>query len=187
MATAKKITDVSMVSPIVGHKKVDTSDNIKIDRLEKLVNILRDYLQDEAETNHLLEDVEFSDKQLHSFLLLALDYYNNAITPISIRADIMTFPSLALWLDGAAIFAMKSAIFRFQRNSFQYNDSGTQVVVEEKAPDYERTLQRAMNEFIQTAKMIKENINLEQCYGGFSSEYLNLYTSGRRNLRSIVS
>lgn len=168
-------------------QKLDPRTEEQLDRLEKLVNILREFLQDEAETNHLLEDTEFSDKQLRNFLLLALDYYNNVVTPISIRADVLTFPSLSLWLDGAAIFAMKSAIYRFQRNSFQYNDSGTQVAVEEKAGEYERTLQRLMAEFTQASRMIKENINMEQCYGGFSSEYLNLYTAGRRNIRSIVS
>jgi hypothetical protein len=137
---------------------------------------------DTEENNHLIEGEEFSDKQLHSFVLLALDHYNNAITPISIKADVMSFPSLALWLDGAAIFALKSSIYRYNRNAFQYNDSGTQVMVEEKAADYERTLARLLNEFNSSARAIKENINLEQCYSGFSSEYLNLYIVGRRNI-----
>lgn len=160
-------------------------DQKTLDRLSKLVNILRDYLQDNAETNHLIEDREFSDQQLLSFLLMALDYYNNIVTPRSIRADVNNFPSLSLWLDGGAIFALKSAIFRYQRNSFQYNDSGTQVVVEEKAAEYERTLQRMLQEFMQSCRQIKENINMEQCYGGFSSEYLLLYTAGRKSIRSI--
>jgi hypothetical protein len=145
------------------------------DRLRKMVVALRNYLQDDAETNHLIEGEEFSDTQLQTFLLMALDYYNNVITPISIKATVMTFPSFALWMDGASVYALKSAIHRFNRNSFQYNDSGTQVAVEEKAVDYERTLQRALQEFRSSAQAVKENINLEQCYGGFSSEYLDLY------------
>jgi len=161
-------------------------DPATMERLAQLVDILRDYIQDDEKTNHLLEDVEFSDQKLLGFLLLALDYYNNVVTPRSIQANVNTFPSLALWLDGAAVFALKSAIFRYQRNSFQYNDSGTQVVVEEKAAEYERTLQRALNEFMQACRQIKENINMEACYGGFSSEYLNLYTAGRRNLRAFA-
>lgn len=171
-----------MISQEPSEERVDPK---VLDRLSKLVNILRDYLQDTAETNHLIEGSEFSDQQLLSFLLMALDYYNNIVTPRSIRADVNTFPSLALWLDGAAIFALKSAIFRYQRNSFQYNDSGTQVVVEEKAAEYERTLQRMLQEFMQSCRQIKENINMEQCYGGFSSEYLLLYTAGRKSIRSI--
>ena len=159
----------------------------QLDRLEKMVLILRDYLQDDADSNHLLEKEEFSDKQLHGFLLMALDYYNNIVTPISIKSTVMDFPSLTLWLEGAAVFALKSAIFRYIRNNFSYNDSGVQVQVEEKSGEYERTLQRMMTEFTQAARMLKENINMEQVYGGFSSEYLNLYTAGRRNLRSIVS
>lgn len=172
---------------ILAAKKPDPKLLEKLDRLEKLVLLLREYMQDNTETNHLLENEEFTDKQLHNFLLMALDYYNNMVTPISIKSDIMHFPSLVLWLEGAAIFALKSSIFKFIRNSFQYNDSGVQVAVEEKAGEYERTLQRMMTEFTQAARMLKENINMEQCYGGFSSEYLNLYTAGRRNLRSIVS
>jgi len=151
------------------------------DRLTKLTAALRGYLQDNAETNHLIEGEEFTDAQLQTFLLMALDYYSNVITPISIKATVLTFPSFSLWMDGASVFALKSAIHRFNRNAFQYNDSGTQVAVEEKAVDYERTLQRALNEFRTSAQAIKENINLEQCYGGFSSEYLDLYVVNLRN------
>ena len=154
----------------------------EIDRLGKLVVALREYMQDNEETNYLIEGQEFSDKQLQTFILLALDYYNTAVTPLAISATIMTFPSLSLWLDGASIFALKSAIHKFNRNSFQYNDSGTQVAVEEKAQDYERTLQRVLAEFRTSAQAIKENINLEGCYGGFSSEYLNIYAVGRTHI-----
>lgn len=157
-----------------------TQQEREVERLDQLIVVLRDYLQDYAETNHLNQAQEFSDSQLKGFLLLTLDYYNNVITPIGIRAGVMDFPSLSLWLDGATVFAMKSAILRFQRNSFQYRDGDTQVAVEEKAAEYERTLQRALSEFSQAARMVKESINLEQCYGGISSEYLRLYTSGRR-------
>lgn len=172
-----------MINPDPLKKRVDEAI---LERLSLLVNILRGYLQDEDEVNHLIEGKEFKDEQLLSFLLMALDYYNNIVTPRSIQADVNTFPSLSLWLDGAAIFALKSAIFKYQRNSFQYNDSGTQVVVEEKAAEYERTLQRMLNEFMQACRQIKENINMEECYGGFSSEYLLLYTAGRRSMRGMM-
>ena len=154
----------------------------ELDRLEKMTLILRDYLMDDEEKNHLIEDEEFTDLQLRGFLLLALDYYNTAIPPLAIGATVMTFPSISLWLDGASMFALKSAIHKFNRNSFQYNDSGTQVAVEEKAGDYERTLNRIIQEFRVSAQQIKESINLEQCYGGFSSEFLNLYVVGKRNI-----
>lgn len=154
----------------------------ELDRLEKLVMILRDYLMDKEEVNHLIEGEEYTDEQLQGYILLALDYYNTAVTPLAISATVMTFPSLSLWLDGAAIFALKSSIYKYNRNAFQYNDSGTQVMVEEKSGEYERTLSRMITEFRAAAQAIKENINLEGCYGGFSSEYLNLYIVGRRNI-----
>jgi hypothetical protein len=156
------------------------------DRLTKISLILRDYLRDSEETNYLLEGEEYSDNQLRTYTLLALDYYNSSITPISIRADVMTFPSLSLWLDGSAMFALKSSIFRYCRNAFTYNDSGVQVSVEEKAAEYERTVQRLIQEFDSKARAIKEHINLEGCYGGFSSEYLNLFIVGRHNIATKV-
>jgi hypothetical protein len=136
------------------------------ERLAILVNVLRDYLMDWEESNHLIESREFTDNQLRSFLLMALD-----------------FPSLTLWLDTASMFALKSIIYRFNRNAFQYNDSGTSVSVEEKGPMYEATMQRIMQEVITACKSVKENINLENCYGGFSSEFLNMYVPG--NLGSL--
>lgn len=162
-------------------------NEIDQERLGILENILRVYLQDFEENNHLIGKEEFTDEQLLTFLLMAMDLYNNRVTPVSIKATVMTFPSLTLWLDGAAIFALKSAIFKFQRNSFQYSDGGTQVVTDEKAPEYERTLQRMMAEWTQDARLVKESINLEGCYGGISSEYLTLYTSGYHGLRTRAS
>lgn len=153
------------------------------ERLTILVNVLRDYLMDWEESNHLIESREFTDNQLRSFLLMALDFYNTRITPMSIQSTILDFPSLTLWLDTASMFALKSIIYRFNRNAFQYNDSGTSVSVEEKGPMYEATMQRIMQEVITACKSVKENINLENCYGGFSSEFLNMYVPG--NLGSL--
>lgn len=150
----------------------------ELERLQIISNILRTYLQDFEENNHLLGKEEFTDQQILSFLLMALDHFNNRITPVSIKVKVMEMPSLTLWLDCAAIYALKSAIFKFQRNSFQYNDGGTQVVTDEKAPEYERTLQRMLAEWTQDARLVKESMNLERCYGGISSEYLRLYMSG---------
>lgn len=167
------------------NKPEENTSEVEQERIATLVNILRYYLQDFQEENHLLEKEEFTDNQLRTFLLMTLDHYNNRITPLAIQSKVMTFPSLTLWLDGAAIYALKSAIFRFQRNSFQYNDSGTQVMTDEKAPEYERTLQRMLAEWTQDARSTKESINLEGCYGGISSEYLRLYTIGYKNYRGV--
>ena len=157
-----------------------TAKNKKdLELLEQLTLILRDYLMDEEETNHLIEGQEFSDKKLSMAILLALDYYNSTITPLTTVA-LDAFPSLSLLLDGAAIFALKSAIFKYLRNALNYNDAGVQVSVEEKAAEYERTLSRMLQEFNSKAQAMKESINLEGCYGGFNSEYLNLYIVGRR-------
>ena len=152
------------------------------ERLELLTIILRDFLMDKEEVNHLIEGEEFSDQKLRSCLLLSLDYYNSCIQPREVSATVMTFPSLSLWLEGAAIYALKSKIFSYIRNAFMYNDAGVQVSVEEKAAEYERTVQRMLGEYIKTAQNIKENINLTACVGSFSSEYLQLYIIGRRNI-----
>lgn len=151
-----------------------------LELLEKLAIILRDFLMDTAEVNHLIEDEEFNDSKLQMCLLMALDSYNTSITPISITSTISTFPSLSLIIEGGAIYALKSAIFKYIRNAFGYNDAGVQVSVEEKSAEYERTLQRMLSEWTEKCMRLKEHINLEGCYGGFSSEYLNIYIVGRR-------
>lgn len=162
------------------HSDLTPKQQADLDLLEKLVVVLRDYLMDKEEVNHLVESEEYEDTQLHMYIMMALDCYNTSVTPISIRSSLSEFPSLTLLLEGAAIYALKSSIFKYIRNSFQYNDAGVQASVEEKAGEYERTVQRMLAEFTQKAQAIKEHINLEGCYGGFNSEYLNLYIVGRR-------
>ena len=135
---------------------------------------------DTAEINHLIEGEEFDDSKLQMCLLMALDAYNTTITPISINSTLSTFPSMSLMIEGGAVFALKSSIFKYIRNAFGYNDAGVQVSVEEKSAEYERTLQRMLTEWNEKCMRLKEHINLEGCYGGFSSEYLNIYIVGRR-------
>jgi hypothetical protein len=151
--------------------------------LEKLSTVLRDYMSDYPEQNHLIEGSEFSDTQLVSFLLMTIDKFNS-IPPITMRSGLADFPSLTLLLEGAAIYALKSAVFKYIRNAFQYNDSGVQVAVEEKAAEYERTIQRMLTEWMESAREIRQNLNLESAYGGVQSEYLNLFIVGRRTRKT---
>ena len=157
------------------------------ERLEKMAALLRDYIMDFEEINHLNEGEEFTQNQLILYVIMAHDAFNTQITPIT-NFTILDFPSLSCWLDGAAYYAMKAAVFKYIRNAFQYNDSGVQVAVEEKAAEYERTLQRLEQRFFDAGQRIKEHINLEGCYGGFNSEYLNLYIyrAGRTILKKGV-
>lgn len=154
-------------------------EKVDLDLLEKCVIVLRDYLMDTEEVNHLIEGEEYTDQKLSLCLLMALDAYNS-IPPISLRATVQSFPSLNLFIEGGAIYALKSSVHKWIRNAFQYNDAGVQVSVEEKSAEYERTVQRLMTEWNANARAIKQSENLEGCYGGLNSEYLSLYVISRR-------
>ena len=153
----------------------------ELDLLEKCTIVLRDFLQDFEEINHLVEGEMYTDQQLMTYLLMGGVEAYNSIPPISLRANLVGFPSLNLLIEGGAIFALKSSIFRYRRNAMNYSDAGVQVAVEEKADEYERTVQRMLQEWMLSAKSIKQSVNLESCYGaGLNSEYLNLFVVGRR-------
>ena len=76
-------------------------------RMERLIPLLREYLGDYAENNHLLQAEEFNDKKLSLCILLALDMFNNTIMPRT-SISLETFPSLDLMLEGAALDTLET-------------------------------------------------------------------------------
>ena len=142
---------------------------------EKLIMMLRTYLSDSAEDNTLIAGSENDKERLLLCLVLAVDDFNRSITPITAHT-LENFPSLTLLMEGAAIQSLKQAIFKYIRNSLQYNDGGVNVSLMEKSQEYETALRRMSDMYYTRAQRLKEAMNLEQCYGGVSSEYMDLYT-----------
>lgn len=127
------------------------------------------FLRDRAENNHLLSGTEFSPAVITFSMDLAVDSYNN-MAPRS--GETMTsFPSKAILLYGTLwhLFNGQSALLA--RNTFEYNDGGVQIPVEERFQLYQTLAGMYQASFFEAAKSLKLQLNLDSGWGGVSSEY----------------
>lgn len=143
-------------------------------QVEKLIRVLRSYLRDDSTENSLIDGSENDKERLLLCLVLAVDDFNKSVTPIT-SYTLERFPSLTLLLEGAAIQSLRQAIFKYIRNSLQYSDGGVNISLMEKSTEYENVLRRMSERYYSRVQKVKEALNLEACYGGTDSEYMNLY------------
>lgn len=130
---------------------------------------LREYIQDRLESNHLLDDNEFSVTRLNLAIELAISEFNG-MTPLS-SYDLYTFPNKALLVNGALYKAFFGQAALLARNTMEYSDGGLQIPVEERMALYTNLAQLLQEEFRTSARAWKIQDNIESGWGGISSDY----------------
>jgi|GEM_PF-2943951 len=127
-------------------------------------------------TNVLLDNVEFSDDEIDGAIAFTVDWWNS-ITPIS-RVAPDQINSFLLYM-GVVSFLLQSESMRQVRNQASVQDGDVAPIgSDDKGPVYVQMSQVAMQRFETGAKQVKIQINMEACYGGFSSGYVNYGRSG---------
>jgi hypothetical protein len=123
---------------------------------------IRMFLRDLPEKNILLDDVEFSDKDIALAMKLTVA---NAITPISNLTDPNQVPMYPL-LCGTCGLLLKSEGLRQLRNQLTTQDGNIQNVgMDEKEQLYMRWAQHFQEEFKTFAQKIKIQENMESIMG----------------------
>jgi len=139
---------------------------------EVLRMAMRDYAGDiphTGETNAVLIDVQFSDAEQDLAIGLAVDRYN-LMTPVTNKLAGQL--NRALLILGAISFLYDFEAARQVRNQVDAMPGGTAPTgVDNKAALYAQLSDRARTEFMQAARTVKTQENMENCYGGFSSGY----------------
>jgi len=145
---------------------------------DELINELRQFLRDTKEENRLpCHDEEHSEARLIQALRFALDDYN--YTPPQTNVTFDTYPSLALLIHGASIFALEGAGIFHARNEFNYADGGINVRIHDKTPLYQSWINNFYQMYEKNKAAIKVEANLEDGYGGS----LSPYSCANRSLR----
>ncbi len=136
---------------------------------EEIQILMRDY----ANSNLLLDAIQFTPKEIERALCRTLDQYN-FMPPSFGDVTIATMPKYPLLL-GAARWLMLSETFLQARNqvSFQTDDNEA-VGVDDKAPLYLQLAQTLEREWNETVKQYKISKNMESAYGSQPSGYRNM-------------
>lgn len=138
------------------------------------------FLRDYGEYNILLDAVEFSEDDIEKAMYFTAHRYN-AITPVT-RVTADNFPNEWLLLIGTCIHLLQSEAFLQLRNQATYRDGDVENIgVDDKFPLYQQLSQSLASDWRNTAQKIKQQINMEGCYGSLSSGYRWL-RSGIRNV-----
>lgn len=135
------------------------------------VMVVRTYVQDFAEKNHLLDNKEeYTDTEIRFAIAKAFSDLNS-IPPISITIagaeQRVPINFLLIW---SSMNLMEMSIFRRLRNDLQYTDSGVTVDTE-KHQKYMALLDSMRSYYFNIVSKYKQSINLEGVTGVLPSAY----------------
>ncbi len=121
--------------------------------------------------------METSPTLLEFCLELSLDDFNTT-PPLLGTYNISNHPSHTLVLLGTVIWVLKSAGILQSRNQLDYASGGITIATSNKTPLYQSWINLMMQEYEAKKANLKKSINAEQCYGGISSEYVQINFGG---------
>ena len=118
-----------------------------------------------ASENFLLEALEFTDDEINSAMVLAVDKYN-ATLPLVNTYTSETFPYRYEMLLGASAILLRSKAINMMRNNLNYSTSdGVAINDLERRKEYLQMAQAFDQEIIGLITKIKVSKNAEDCYG----------------------
>lgn len=135
---------------------------------------VREHISDKIENNHLLSGEEFSNTRIDLAMSLAIDRFN-MIPPVG-AADIYTFPNKGILLYGTLALLFEGQAALLARNTMSYSDGGLTIPVEERAALYIQLATMYQQAFDVSARGLKAQRNIEDGWGGVSSDYSHFPT-----------
>ena len=146
--------------------------NITDDELQELSDLVRMFLRDYADNNIALMDVQFTDTEIKRAVVLTTSEFNNI--PVRTSFDWRLIPEHLLFI-GCARWLMQSESFLQLRNQMSIPSDGIGVIgLDDKWAQYTQAMQDLRADFQQQARAIKDEINLSNAYGSFSSGYVHV-------------
>lgn len=133
---------------------------------------IRMFLRDYSQNNILLDDVQFTDRELDSAMSFAVDEWNQ-INPIS--ADTSASIPKSILILGTCAWLMMSESFLQVRNQATYQDGEVAPIgIDDKHQLYFQLSRNLKEEWKTRAQLVKTQKNMESGYGGLSSGYRNV-------------
>ena len=136
------------------------------------VDRLRAFLRDTAALNILEQEEESTDLELYMYLQDALEEINIEFLPVT-SWTLATIPSWNLLKLGATVGGvLTSHGISSARNTLTYRDSGGVTVQDyDKFGRYINYYNILINKYMRGVANLKLKNNIDNCYGGVSSEY----------------
>lgn len=139
------------------------------------VDQVRRFMRDYPNKNILLDDVEFSQDDVNQGVEMVTSKYNILTPQTSISPQGWPSTLQYLLLLGVAAYLIKSCSFLQLRNQATYQDGDVAPIgIDDKYPLYVQFAQILDAEWMQLAKDVKTQNNLEGAYGCLSSGYRNV-------------
>lgn len=129
---------------------------------------VREYISDFAPKNYLLDGEEMSDTFINLCIQLGLDSFNS-MAPMS-GYTVTTIPSMSILMYGTLYHAFLGKSALLARNTMQYSDGGLQIPIEERSELYQQLSSQFFNIYQPLAQKLKIEINMENGWGGISSD-----------------
>ena len=138
---------------------------------------IREHLQDRPERNYLLDDEEFSLKEIEIGVKAAISGFNS-MPPTHIRVDLKN-PSDSLkdiMLEGILSRMYRGKSLQHFRNQLNFQDGGAAGSIDDKGQFYQQVASQMWSDFERRSKEYKIYTNLDSGYGELHSDYNDLPT-----------
>lgn len=140
-------------------------------KVDDLIRDIQEFLQDHPQLNVLIRKNEFGPALIKIAIRMMVDDFNQ----INWRSQFTPrdFPSSTfnIQMYGTVFHLMNSASTLQTRNHLPYSSGGTSIAQFAKSGEYQQLANQFKKEFKDAALALKYQMNLEQGWGGVSSEY----------------
>lgn len=121
-------------------------------------------LRDCSEANALLEDFEFSDREIMFSIRKVVDHWNE-VPPPGFTYTYAAFPFRKHWLDGTVALLLINISHYYRRNKLRYQAGGGSINPMDKSEEYFAVGTRLWEEFKEWVQAKKVSMNVESGWG----------------------
>jgi hypothetical protein len=127
-------------------------------------------LRDCPGSNFLLEDYEFTEREIMFCIRRPIDYFND-LPPDVARFSYTNFPFRYWWLQGTVAELLKLAAHWMRRNRLKYQAGGISIDDLGREDEYEAVAKQMWDEFKTWCQNKKVEINISQGFGSLGGRW----------------
>ena len=120
------------------------------------------------EVNFLLDRVEFTDTEIAWALRRPVDYWNEALPPLSNHMTTMNFPYIYNWFDGVIGELMAMGSVHAERNALRYSAAGLSIDDKDTSVFYMKVADKYRTTYKDWVREKKRSINVGNAFGSTS-------------------
>ena len=135
---------------------------------------VRMFMRDYANNNILLDDAQFTDRELNLALEMAVSAFNTVTPQTNHTPSSFPLPLRYLLLVGTVRFLLMSESFMQARNQATVQDGDIAPIgISDKASLYSQLAQQLKGEWDELTRGVKTQNNMESAYATLGSGYVN--------------